>query len=120
MLMILLYSLKTAADNLKAVLFWYGQLSGLLINERKTKIIPVGVGNHMQQILELWDCQTSHLPETYLGAPLGSKYKTGHVWEDLLERFKRRLAIWKRKYLTKGSRMVLIMSTLASLPVYLM
>lgn len=49
-----------------------------------------------------------------------AKYKTKQMWHDLVDRFRKRLGIWKRKYLTKGGRLVLIHSTLASLPVYLM
>lgn len=37
-----------------------------------------------------------------------------------MERFRNRLSIWKRKYLTKRGKLVLIKSTLSSLPVYLL
>ncbi|RVW57651.1 putative ribonuclease H protein [Vitis vinifera] len=36
------------------------------------------------------------------------------------ERFKRKLVAWKKQYLSKGDRLVLIKSTLSSLPIYFM
>lgn len=35
--------------------------------------------------LELWEWQDAQLPNTYLGAPLGAKFKCKQVWEDLLK-----------------------------------
>ncbi|KAJ9689707.1 hypothetical protein PVL29_012417 [Vitis rotundifolia] len=42
------------------------------------------------------------------------------TWEGVEERMRRRLARWKRQYLSKGGRITLIKSTLASIPVYQM
>ena len=36
------------------------------------------------------------------------------------ERFQKRLALWKRQYLSKGGTQTLIKSTLSSLPIYVM
>ena len=40
------------------------------------------------------------------------------VWDSIEERFKKRLASWKRQYISKGRRLMLIRSTLSSLPIY--
>ncbi|RVW15499.1 putative inactive ATP-dependent zinc metalloprotease FTSHI 1, chloroplastic [Vitis vinifera] len=42
------------------------------------------------------------------------------VWDSVEERFRKRLAMWKRQYISKGGRLTLIRSTLSSLPVYFM
>lgn len=59
-------------------------------------------------------------PDVYLGLPLGARYKCVSIWDHLLEKFRRRLALWKRRYLSKGGRVVLIMATLQNLPVYML
>uniref|UniRef100_A0A2N9GX79 Reverse transcriptase domain-containing protein n=1 Tax=Fagus sylvatica TaxID=28930 RepID=A0A2N9GX79_FAGSY len=58
------------------------------------------------------------LPMKYLGLPLGARYKSKEIWNPILEKMERRLAEWKRLYLSKGGRLTLIKSTLSSLPTY--
>jgi hypothetical protein len=60
------------------------------------------------------------LPLKYLGLPLGASFKTKSIWDDVVEKIDRRLAIWKRLYLSKGGRITLIKSTLSNLPTYFM
>ena len=40
------------------------------------------------------------------------------MWDGVEERMRRRLALWKRQYISKGGRITLIKSTLASIPIY--
>ena len=42
------------------------------------------------------------------------------MWDGVEERARRRLALWKRQYISKGGRITLIKSTLASMPIYQM
>ena len=58
------------------------------------------------------------LPMTYLGLPLGATFKLKAIWTGVLEKMERRLAGWKRLYLSKGGRITLLKSTLSSLPTY--
>ncbi|RVW15738.1 putative ribonuclease H protein [Vitis vinifera] len=56
----------------------------------------------------------------YLGLPLGAPNRASSVWDGVEERMRRRLALWKRQYLSKGGRITLIKSTLSSIPLYQM
>ena len=61
-----------------------------------------------------------NLPTTYLGLPLGDHCKSLTIWDGVEERFRKKLALWKRQYISKGGRITLMKSTLSRLPLYLM
>ncbi|RVW39961.1 Transposon TX1 uncharacterized 149 kDa protein [Vitis vinifera] len=48
-----------------------------------------------------------------LGLPLGARFKDVAVWDEVKERLRKRLSIWKRQYISKGGRLTLIRSTLS-------
>jgi hypothetical protein len=56
----------------------------------------------------------------YLGLPLGAPYKLTVIWNGIFENMERRLAGWKRLYLSKGGRLTLIKNTLSNLLTYLL
>ena len=47
---------------------------------------------------------------------IGGKAPT--IWNLILEKIERKLAGWKKLYLSKGGRLTLLKSTLSSLPTY--
>lgn len=57
---------------------------------------------------------------SYLGMPLGSSYKASMVWNSVAERMDKKLAGWKRLYLSKGGKITLTKSTLSNLFTYYM
>ena len=63
-------------------------------------------------------CKVAALPSCYLGLPLGAPFKPKAVWDGVEERLRKRLAMWKRQYISKGGRLTLIRSTLFSMPIY--
>ena len=63
-------------------------------------------------------CGQSSLPLKYLGLPVGAKFKELSVWNPILERMERRLACWKKMYLSKAGKVTLIKNSLSSLPTY--
>ncbi|RVW49018.1 Transposon TX1 uncharacterized 149 kDa protein [Vitis vinifera] len=65
-------------------------------------------------------CKVGSLPSTYLELPLGAPHKSVVVWDGVEERMRKRLALWKRQFISKGGRITLIRNTLASMPIYLM
>ena len=80
--------------NLSWLLLWYEAFSGLKINLEKSFVMEVGdVANLDDLALEL-GCTTTTLPNTYLG--LGMRCNSLSVWDGMEERFRKKLAIWKR------------------------
>lgn len=60
----------------------------------------------------------SQLSMNYLGIKLESKSKYREVWSEIIQKLHQKLYGWKRTYLSKRQRLVLIQSVLASLPMY--
>ena len=77
------------------------------INLTKSKLIPVGRVEDLEELAFEVGCKVGVLPTTYLGR-----------LDEVEKRFHKRLAIWKRQYISKGGRPMLISSMLASLPIY--
>ncbi|KAL6321191.1 hypothetical protein AAG906_015535 [Vitis piasezkii] len=108
-------------DVLSWLLMWFEAISGLNINLNKSEIMPVGRVENAEVLASELGCKVGSLPSTYLGLPLGAPHKSVVVWDGVEERMKKRLALWKRQFISKGEgRITLIRSTLASMPIYLM
>lgn len=88
----------------------------------KSEVIPIGNVVHVHELVSILGCRLSSLPMSYLELPLGARYKSIQIWDEILDRMERRLerrlARWKRMYLSKGGRITLIKSALSSLPTY--
>ena len=76
----------------------------------------MGTVGNVDQLALVLDCNVRTLPTTYLGLPLGNRQASITMWE----RFHRKLAMWKRQFISKGGRLTLIRSTMLTLPIYLM
>ena len=99
---------------------WFEALSGLKINLSKSEIFPIGGRENIEVLTAELGCRAGSLPTTYLGLPLGASHKSVRMWDTIEERFRRRLASWKRQYISKGGRVTLIRNTLSNLPIYFM
>jgi hypothetical protein len=55
---------------------------------------------------------------TYLGLPVGASYNAVSIWIGVIKKMERRLAGWKRMYLSKGGQLTLLKSTISNLPTY--
>ena len=100
------------------ILMWFESISQLRINLSKSEIIPVGTVSNVETLAMEIGCGIGFLPTTYLGLPLRAPHKSERVWDSIEERFRKRLASWKRQYISKGGRLTLIQSTLSNLPIY--
>uniref|UniRef100_A0A2N9IAI6 Reverse transcriptase domain-containing protein n=1 Tax=Fagus sylvatica TaxID=28930 RepID=A0A2N9IAI6_FAGSY len=103
---------------LRGVFIWFQAISGLKINLSKSELVPVGPVPNVPELAGIMGCSVASLPLTYLGLPLGASFKMKSIWAEVVERMEKRLAGWKRLYLSKGGRVTLIKSTLSSIPTY--
>ena len=99
-------------------LAWFEAASGLRINLAKSKLILVGEVEEIEEMAVELGCRVGSLPTVYLGLPLGAYHKTPSMWDGVEERMRRRLALWKRQYISKGGTITLIKSMLANMPIY--
>ena len=102
------------------ILAWFEALSGLKINLEKSLLLPVGRMDSVERLTLELGCNIGSLPTDYLGLPLGSKHRASYVWDGVEERLRKRLALWKKQYISKGGRLTLIKNTLSNIPTYLM
>ena len=100
------------------LLFCFQAVTGLKVNALKCEMVPIGEVPNLHVLAEILGCQIGSLPITYLGMPLGAAHKSPIVWNPILEKVERKLAGWKKMYLSKGGRLTLLKSTLSSLPTY--
>jgi hypothetical protein len=103
---------------LRMLLLSFEAVSGLKINLDKSVLVPVGHVDNMDDLAGILGCGVSSLPLKYLGLPLGAPFKAKFSWDEVIGKIERRLASWKRLYLSKGGRVTLIKSTLSNLPTY--
>ncbi|RVX21268.1 putative ribonuclease H protein [Vitis vinifera] len=96
------------------LLMWFEACSGLRINLEKSEMIPVGRVLNIEGLALELGCKVGGIPSSYLGMPLGAAFNTLAVWDGVEERFRRRLAMWKRQYISKGGRLTLIRSTMST------
>ena len=90
------------------VLLWFESLSGMRINLDKSSILPVGDEENPDLLALKLGCKVGSLPKTYLGLPLGARHKSTMVWDAVEEKFRKRLTLWKRQYISKGGSLALI------------
>jgi len=109
---------------LRVILVVFEACSGLKVNWRKSRIFPVKeVVKEVQQIQTLANilrCKVENLPTVYLGMPLGTNHKAITIWDGIIEKTERKLALWKSEYLSLGGRITLINFVLDFLPTYVM
>ena len=72
----------------------------------------------MEELARELGCRDQSIPTSYSGLPLAAPHKAVGIWDVVKERFRKRLASWKRQYISKGGRLTLTRNTLSSLPIY--
>jgi hypothetical protein len=110
-----------AIRNLKGVLMLFEQVSGMKVNFHKSEMIPLNLDdNRIHELAHVLNCPVGSLPFKYLGVPLHYKKLKREDVQPLADKLMKRMAGWRGKMLAYSSRLVLIRSCLASVPVYLL
>jgi hypothetical protein len=104
--------------NLRCTFLCFEAVSRLRINLGKSELVPIGEVDDVESLAHILRCRIGSLPMTYLGLPLGASFKSFSIWNGVIEKVERRLASWKKLYLSKGGRVTLIHSTLSNIPTY--
>ena len=104
--------------HVRLLLLCFQAVTSLKVNVAKSEMVPIGEVNNVQALAEILGCRVGALPMTNLGMPLGAPHKSPSIWNPILEKFERKLAGWKKLYLSKDGRLTLLKSTLSSLPTY--
>ena len=103
---------------IRMVLIFLEAITSLRVNVGKSEIVLVGEVGNLGALARILCCKVRCLPMSYLGMPLGAHFKDASIWNPILKRVEKKLAGWKRLYLSKGSRLTLLKSTLSSLLTY--
>lgn len=105
---------------MKSLLLPLELVSGLRIIAKKTQIFRVSTVDEWDHIIQVWGWKSGEFPTMYLGLLLGAWSKFRSLWEPQLDRLSRKLAMWKRVYMSKGGCVILIKSTLSSILVFML
>jgi hypothetical protein len=109
------------AINMKLILRFFEELSGLKINFHKSEIFCFGKAKEEEeQYKQLFGCESGSLPFNYLGIPIHYRKLKNSEWNPVEGRFENKLGCWAGKLLSYGDRLVLINSVLTSLPMFML
>ncbi|XP_026400306.1 uncharacterized protein LOC113296195 [Papaver somniferum] len=109
------------ADEVKRLLLiltTFELLTCMKLNLEKSTMICVGADEVIQDLALELGCIVEKFPFKYLGLPIGATARSTAVWDEVVARMDVKLETWKKKFLSREGRLVLIMSCLASFPVY--
>jgi hypothetical protein len=88
--------------NLGHIFLCFEGILGLKVNIQKSELVVVGEVLHIEELANILSCSISSLPLKYLGLPLGAPFELKAIWEGVVEKMEKRLASWKKIYLSKG------------------
>lgn len=59
-----------------------------------------------ERYADMLSCRILSLPFTYLGLPIGANPRRLEMWSPVINKFSKKLFIWKHKHISLGGRFV--------------
>jgi hypothetical protein len=107
--------------NLKVVLMLFEQIFGMRINFNNSEFIPLNLGaEQIHEPSHVLTCHVGSLPFKYLGVPIHFKKLKRDDLQPMIDKLIKGVAGWRGRLLAYTSRLSLIKTCLASIPVYLL
>jgi hypothetical protein len=103
---------------LRHILLCFEVVSGLKVNLGISELVAIGEVTLQEELADILSYSIFSLPMKYLGLPPDASFKSKAIWDGGVEKMEKILASWKKIYLFRGGRLMLIKSTLSSLPTY--
>jgi len=103
---------------LRFILLLFEAMSRHRVNLSKSSLIRIGEVPNIHYLAHFFGCGVSAL--LIWAFPLGASLKCKAVWDPVVERFQKRLAVWNSKMLSRRGRLAFLQVTLWSLPIYYM
>jgi hypothetical protein len=109
------------AVNMKLILRFFKELSGLKINFHKSEFFRFGrAKEEEEQYKQLVGCESGSLPVRYLGIIIHYRKLKNSEWNLVESHFEGKLGCWARKILSYDDRLILINTVLTSLPIFML
>ncbi|XP_058760611.1 uncharacterized protein LOC131633951 [Vicia villosa] len=105
----------------KSIFRGFELISGLKVNFSKSKVYGVNLQkSFMDSVSQFLSCCRDVLPFKFLGIFVGSNPRRCESWRGVLRSLKKKLSLWKCRFLSIGGRVTLLNSVLSSIPIYTM
>jgi hypothetical protein len=107
--------------NLNIVLMLFEKVYGMRINFNKSEFIPMNLEtDRVHEVAHVLNCPLGSLPFKYLGIPIHFEKLKRDDLQPVIDKLIKKVADWRGRLLAYNSRLVLIKTCLASIPVYLL
>ena len=109
------------ARNLKWLLSCFENMSGMRINYHKSDLMTINTPPDQANLFaQIFCCKIAEFPCKYLGVPLHYLKLSKEDLQPIIDKTFKRFAGWRGKLLNYKSRLVLLKSCIASIPMYLL
>jgi hypothetical protein len=87
--------------NLKGILLWFEQISGMRVNFHKSEIIPMNLSDvEAHDLSHFFSCPLGEFPIKYLGIPLHFDNLRREDIQPLVDKMLKKIAGWRGKLLS--------------------
>jgi hypothetical protein len=96
-------------------------MTSLKINYHKSEVVALGVNEETERsIASMLNYEVGRIPMKYFGVPKCDKRLRAGVFNNIVDKMRRKLQPWKGKNLTSTGRLILTNTSLSSMPIYMM